>query len=78
MINVTIMMTVPLIALYEFSILLSVMIWRKREDGEQQADPAPPEDSVSADDDSASNDATPYDHGDPAQGETDLTPEDQE
>lgn len=78
MINVTLMMTVPLIALYEFSILLSVMIWRKREGSEQEADPSPPEDSVATDDDAVSDDASPYGHGDPAQGDIDPKPDDQE
>lgn len=76
-INVTIILMVPLMALYEFSILLSVMVWRKR-DREQEADPTPPEDSVATDDDGVSDDAAPYGHGDPAQGDTDLKPEDQE
>ncbi len=78
MINVTLLMTVPLIALYEFSILLSALIWRRREGREQEADPTPPEDSVATDDDGMSDDAAPYGHGDPAQGDTDLKPEDQE
>ena len=77
MINVTLMMTVPLIALYEFSILLSVMIWRKRESREEEADPTPPEESVATDEGEVSADATPYDHGDPAGGDTDLKPDDE-
>lgn len=76
MINVTLMMTVPLIALYEFSILLSVMIWRYRESRDQVADPTPPEESVATSDDAANADTTPYDHGDPARGDTDLKPDD--
>ena len=77
MINVTLLMTIPLIALYEFSILLSTMIWRGRESREEEADPTPPEDSVATDDGEASADATPYDHGDPAGGDTDLKPDDE-
>ena len=76
MINVTILLTVPLVALYEFSILLSAMIWRGREGGAQQADPTPPEDSVATKDGGAKADATPYGHGDPAGGDTDLKPDD--
>lgn len=77
MINVTILLTVPLVALYEFSILLSVMIWRGRESREQEADPTPPEESVATDEGEVSVDATPYDHGDPAGGDTDLKPDDE-
>ncbi len=77
MINVTILLTVPLVALYEFSILLSVMIWRGRESRAQEADPTPPEESVATDEGEASADATPYDHGDPAGGDTDLKPDDE-
>ncbi len=73
MINVTIAMTVPLIVLYEFSILLSVLVWRKREAREareDRADPSPAEHTVAADGGGApSSDATPYDHGDPARTE---------
>ena len=77
MINVTILLTVPLVALYEFSILLSVMIWRGRESRAQEADATPPEESVATDEGEASADATPYDHGDPAGGDTDLKPDDE-
>lgn len=76
-INVTIILMVPLMALYEFSILLSVMVWRKR-DRAEEADPTPPEDSVATDDSAVEDDTTPYGHGDPAQGDTDLKPDDQE
>jgi len=76
MINVTLLLTIPLIALYEFSILLSVLVWRGREGREQKADPAPPEDSVATNDDAARTDPTPYDHGDPAGGEPDVKPDD--
>lgn len=76
MINVTLLMTVPLIALYEFSIFLSVLVWRKREANEQPADSTPPEDSVAAKDgDGAGTDPTPYDHGDPAQGSAPAKPD---
>ncbi len=76
-INVTIILAVPLIALYEFSILLSVMVWRKREKRDREADPTPPEDSVATDDEAVKDEATPYDHGDPAGGDTDVKPDDE-
>ena len=76
MINVTILMTVPLIALYEFGIFLSVLVWRKREEREREADSSPPEDSVAADGSTVRADATPYDHGDPAREETPPEPDD--
>ena len=71
MINVTIVMTVPLIALYEFSIFLSVLVWRKRETRTQEADPSPPDDAVAADDGAV----TPYNHGDPAGGSAPAKPD---
>lgn len=68
---VTVMMMVPLFFLYEFSILLSELIWRKRRKSAGEAEPArgagltlAPEESVAATDEPAS--ATPYTHGDPA------------
>ena len=62
MLVATVVMTASLILLYEFSIFLSVLVWRKREDrdGEPEAAGAP-EDAVAA--------ATPYNHGDPARQE---------
>lgn len=64
----TVLMMVPMIGLYEFGILLSVMVWRKREVSESAVpEAAPPSDSVAVDTPAAvSPDATPYDHGDPA------------
>ena len=63
-------MMVPLIGLYELSIFLSALVWRKRrerERGRQVDESPPPSDSVAADDPGAVKpDATPYDHGDPA------------
>ena len=64
----TALMMIPMVLLYEFGILLSVMVWRKREVREDQiAEAAAPSDSVAVDAPAAvSPDATPYDHGDPA------------
>ena len=64
----TVLMMVPMIALYEFGILLSAMVWRKRDEQEHAVEEAaPPSDSVAADTSATvSPDATPYDHGDPA------------
>lgn len=76
LINVTIIMTVPLLALYEGSIFLSVLVWRKRETRTQEADPSPPDDAVAAgDDDEAGSDVTPYNHGDPAGGGAPAKPD---
>lgn len=68
----TVLMMFPMFLLYEFSILLSGMMWRKRnarsgdaEPADPEPDPSPPEDAVAeiaappAEDD-------PYTHGDPA------------
>ena len=61
--TITVFMVAPLFLLYEFSIFLSVLVWRKRDARERQMEEAAaPEDTVAA--------PTPYDHGDPArQGE---------
>ncbi len=69
----SILMTVPLILLYEFGILLSVLSWRKRDRDDSDDSLAGPEDSVeNAVDDSASPpEPTPYTHGDPARGDSD-------
>ena len=76
MINVTILMTVPLIALYEFSIFLSVLVWRKRDAGEEEADASPPNGAVAVEDgDEAGTEVTPYNHGDPAGGSAAATPD---
>ncbi|MYJ17313.1 MAG: twin-arginine translocase subunit TatC [Gemmatimonadetes bacterium] len=76
MINVTIAMTIPLIALYESSIFLSVLVWRKRDAREQEADSSPPDGAVAAEDgDEAGADVTPYNHGDPAGGSAPATPD---
>ena len=45
-VTVTILMMVPLVLLYEFSILLSVLIYRRRE--EHEIGGAPPEGAVEA------------------------------
>jgi sec-independent protein translocase protein TatC len=50
-ITLTIMLMVPLFFLYEFSIFLSKLIWRRkraREKAEEEADGDPPDDSVAA------------------------------
>jgi len=60
LINVTILMMIPLVALYEFSIFLSVLMWRRRDAKTEQADAEPPEESV---------ETSPYGHGDPARGQ---------
>lgn len=59
-ISVSLLMMVPLALLYEFSIVLSTIMWRRRKErteGAPEASP-PPEDAVAAGD--------PYTHGDPA------------
>lgn len=64
----TVLMMVPMIGLYEFGILLSAMVWRRREASESAVPEAePPSDSVAVDTPPpVKPDATPYDHGDPA------------
>lgn len=75
-ITLTLFMVAPIFLLYEFSILLSVLVWRKRDARDAPAETAPtPEDAVTAENSLAPEDTvaapTPYDHGDPArQGET--------
>ena len=75
-ITLTLFLVTPIFLLYEFSILLSVLVWRKRDarDGRTETAPVPAE-AVAAEDSRAPEDTvaapTPYDHGDPArQGET--------
>lgn len=46
LIMVTVIMMVPLIFLYELSILLSALVYRKREEASRDPSPDPPEDSV--------------------------------
>ncbi len=79
--GVTALMMVPMLILYEFSILLSVLVWRGRlrreHEGEQAS--AAPEDSVPADEPGDDEpEPTPYDHGDPAGGSAPAAPEDEE
>ncbi len=71
----TVLMTVPLILLYEFGILLSALTWRKRDRAADEADAGEemdaPEDSVAAapaegPGETATSDPTPYSYGDPA------------
>ena len=62
MLVATVIMTGSLILLYEFSIFLSVLVWRKRESRDREPGTAvAPEDAVAV--------ATPYDHGGPARPE---------
>ena len=69
-ITITVFMVGPLFLLYEFSIFLSVLVWRKRDARDREANAAAaPENTVAAPEDTVAA-TTPYDHGDPArQGE---------
>ena len=58
----TVIMTGSLIVLYEFSIFLSVLVWRKREGSDREPGAAPPPEAAVAV-------PTPYNHGDPARPE---------
>ena len=78
---VTVLLLGSMIVLYEFSIFLSVLVWRGRlrreSDGGQTA--ASPEDSVPAEEPGAAGpEPTPYDHGDPAGGSAPAEPEGEE
>ena len=67
-----------MLILYEFSIFLSVLVWRGRRNREREAEQAPeaPGDSVAADEpDPEEPEPTPYDHGDPAGGSAPAGPE---
>lgn len=67
MLLATVIMTGSLILLYEFSIFLSVLVWRKREARGRGLAGTGPEDAVAAD--------TPYNHGDPARpADTGVSP----
>lgn len=69
--TITAFMVGPIFLLYEFSIILSVLVWRKREAHDREAEEAAaPEDAVAA--------PTPYDHGDPARREETPEPADPE
>lgn len=48
--QLTILLMVPLVALYEFSIVLSAIVWRSRANDGERADPAAPQDSVATGD----------------------------
>lgn len=78
--GVTALMMVPMLILYEFSILLSMLVWRGRlrqDDAEQ--DQSAPEDSVPAEEPGAAEpEPTPYDHGDPAGGSAPAGPDSEE
>ena len=70
-ITLTIFMVAPIFLLYEFSILLSVLVWRKRYARDRQAERAAAPDAATAPGDAAAPEdtvaaPTPYDHGDPA------------
>ncbi len=79
-ITLTLFMVAPIFLLYEFSILLSVLVWRKRDARDlRPEEAAAPEGAVAADDGPAARAdvaaPTPYDHGDPArQGEAGAPP----
>ena len=79
--GVTALMMVPMLVLYEFSILLSALVWRGRHRKAQEAEEASaaPEDSVAAEEPGAVRpEPTPYDHGDPAGGTAPTEPESDE
>ena len=78
---VTILLLGSMIILYEFSILLSGVVWRGRHRRERELKEAAaaPEDSVAAEEPGAMKpEPTPYDHGDPAGGTAPAEPEDEE
>lgn len=73
---VTVIMMAPIYLLFEMSILISDVIWRRRErrlggdeteeaTGHAVAEPAPP----------AGAEPTPYDHGDPARQDDEIAPD---
>lgn len=65
-ISVTVIMMAPLYLLYEGSIFISVMMWRKRDAREHKIEEASaPAEAVAA---------TPYNHGDPARDPADPEP----
>ncbi len=76
--GVTALMMVPMLILYEFSIFLSVLVWRGRFRREREQDSAAPEDSVAEDSPDDEPEPTPYDHGDPAGGTAPAGPEGEE
>ncbi|MDE2806416.1 MAG: twin-arginine translocase subunit TatC [Gemmatimonadota bacterium] len=71
---VTVIMMVPIYLLFELSILMSVMIWRRREQRQREGEPeAGAEDASVEPEPPPGAEPTPYDHGDPArQEETDA------
>ena len=81
------LMLVPMLVLYELSIVLSAMVWRGRHRREREREEAStaPEDSVAAETttptepepDAEGPEPTPYDHGDPAGGTAPPAPEDE-
>ncbi len=77
---VTVLLLGSMIILYEFSIFLSVLVWRGRlrreHEGEQTS--ASPEDSVAEDAPDDDPEPTPYEHGDPAGGSAPAGPEGEE
>lgn len=69
--TITAFMVAPIFLLYEFSIFLSVLVWRKRDAREGEAEAAgAPEEALAVRDagppEGAAPAPTPYDHGDPA------------
>lgn len=63
MVQITVLMMVPLVLLYEFSIWLSALMWRRRERGDPSIGGEPAEGSVAV---AAAPEPSPYTHGDPA------------
>ena len=81
---VTVIMMAPIYLLFEMSILISDVIWRRRErrlgaDEEEEAtghavaEPAPPAGTEPAP--PAGAEPTPYDHGDPARQDDEIAPD---
>lgn len=75
---VTILLLGSMIVLYEFSILLSGLVWRGRLRREREQASAAPEDSVAEHSPDDEPEPTPYDHGDPAGGTAPAGPEGEE
>lgn len=77
---VTVLLLGSMIVLYEFSILLSGLVWRGRlrREREREQDSAAPEDSVAEHSPDDEPEPTPYDHGDPAGGTAPAEPEGEE
>ncbi len=79
MVQVTVLMMVPLVLLYEFSIWLSVLMWRRRDKHEASIGGEPAAGSVAVvpapEEDPPPPEPNPYTHGDPARAPNDGRPE---